>query len=116
MTVASEFLEILSEFDEFAATATHIATPGTVTDAGVLTETATSTPVQVFGPVGEVKTSEAAGTNCTFFLGADQGVTPSVGHRIEHDERAWLVTSVERFSVNGVSIMWALGCAEVADG
>jgi hypothetical protein len=112
VTLASDFLALLPEFDEFASSATYIATPGTVTDAGVLTETLTSTAVQLFGPIGELKTSEAAGSTCTFYIGADQGVVPRVGHRLAHNLRPWLITSVERLSVNGTSIMWALGCGE----
>ena len=112
MTLADDFLDMLPDFAEFAATAVHVATPGTVTNAGVLTETATRTTISVFGPVNEIRTSEAAGASCAFYIGADQDVTPRIGHRIEHDSRQWLVNTVERMSVNGTSIMFALGCAE----
>lgn len=112
MTLASEFLDLLPDFDEFAADAVHIATPGTVTNAGVLTETTTRTDVRIFGPVGEIRTSEAAGAACTFYIGADQGVVPRIGDRLEHDSRQWLVNSIERFSANGTAIMWALSCGE----
>ncbi|MFY9342219.1 MAG: hypothetical protein WAT39_07010 [Planctomycetota bacterium] len=93
------------------SSASYVAVVGTSNDAGVATETKTTTTVRLFGPLGDSKTSEAQGAVASFVLPAG-AVTPKVGHRIVLESRTWLVQSVQRHAVGGTLIAWELGCAE----